>query len=235
MTAGMMTPMTRTTADSDQPQLLSVLERARTLGFLGPGPLRDHLQHATRYLTAIETISAARSASLDGDGPLHVLDLGSGAGLPGLPLAWWLPRCRFALLDAGQRRCDFLRAAVEELGLQDRAVVAEGRAEKLAHLPGMRARYDVVVSRGFGPPALTVECALGFLKDGGTVLISEPPARRPWRDLAASGLDLLFSDQHEGLAALTLSGVSSTTALPRNIKSMRRDPLFELVTGHDPE
>ncbi|MDA3038440.1 MAG: class I SAM-dependent methyltransferase [Actinomycetota bacterium] len=220
--------MTRTTTDLDQPELLAILERARTLGFLGPGPLRDHLQHALRYRTAIASIAGARTLSPAIQGRLDVLDLGSGAGLPGLPLALWLPDCHLALLDSGQRRCDFLRMAVSDLRLEDRVSVAEGRAEKLAHLVGMRARYDVVVSRGFGPPALTVECGLGFVKDGGVLLVSEPPSRRPWADLSLRGVDLRYSPEYIGLAALTVVGDTTATPYPRNIKSMRREPLFAL-------
>ncbi len=230
MKPGMMIPMTRSPIDLSQPELLAVLERARTLGFLGPGPLRDHLVHTVRYLTAIERLIEEPERPLASAAPsAHVLDLGSGAGLPGLPLAWWHPDLRVALLDSGQRRCDFLRTTIDDLNLQHRASVAEGRAEKLAHLPGMRARYDVVVSRGFGPPALTVECALGFIRPGGTILISEPPTRRPWHDLSLPGLEVHFSPEFQGLAALTVAGNPLTTPYPRNIKAMRRSPLFELA------
>lgn len=225
----MMAPMTRPPVDLDQPELLAVLERARTLGFLGPSPLRDHLRHTTRYLSAIESLRVDSAGSAKELPIANVLDLGSGAGLPGIPLAWWQPDLRVALLDSGQRRCDFLREVVDDLELGDRASVAEGRAEKLAHLPGMRARYDVVVSRGFGPPALTVECALGFIKPGGTILISEPPARRPWLNLALPGLELRFSAAFEGLAALTVAGNTLASSYPRNIKAMRRAPLFDLL------
>lgn len=83
-------------------------------------------------------------------------------------------------------------------------------------------------ARGFGPPALAVECAVGFMKAGATLLISEPPVRRRWQSLLFPGLELSFSAAFEGLAALTLVGDAGSSPYPRNIKAMRRAPLFEL-------
>lgn len=79
------------------------------------------------------------------------------------------------LLEAGGRRCRFLRQAVEGLGLRDRVEVVERRAEAAARQPGLREAIDVVVARSFGPPAVTAECAVGFLRLGGRLVVSEPP------------------------------------------------------------
>ena len=143
--------------------LLAVLETSRSLGFLGPGPVGDHVVHAGAFVPLIPQGGS-------------VLDLGSGGGLPGLVVARTRSDLRVVLVDSRQRRTDFLLHAVQELDLAARVEVRTGRAEELAHEPELRHAFDVVVSRSFGPPAVTAECAAGFLRGPGSlVLVSEPP------------------------------------------------------------
>ena len=108
--------------------------------------------------------------------PERALDLGSGAGLPGLVLAVQWRGSKWVLLDASQRRTAYLAQAVTQLELADRITVARGRAEAVAHEEKFRAAFDLVTARGFGPPAVTAECACGFLRSGGQLVVSEPPA-----------------------------------------------------------
>ena len=74
-----------------------------------------------------------------------VVDVGSGAGLPGIPLAVLRPDLRVTLLEPLLRRVNFLNEAVEGLGLADRVTVVRGRAEE------HRERYDVVLARAVAP------------------------------------------------------------------------------------
>jgi 16S rRNA (guanine527-N7)-methyltransferase len=104
----------------------------------------------------------------------RVLDLGSGGGLPGLVLATYRPQLELTLLEARQRACRFLREAVTALDLA-RVTVVEARAEDAARRPDLRESFDAVVARSFGPPAVTAECAVGFLRPGGRLVVSEPP------------------------------------------------------------
>ncbi|MDP1806465.1 MAG: class I SAM-dependent methyltransferase, partial [Acidimicrobiales bacterium] len=103
--------------------LVPVLEEARRLGFLGPGPVEAHLDHAAGYAAALEADAGA------GWAPARAADLGSGAGLPGLPLALRFPGTEWTLVEASVRRAAFLRAAVRDLGLGERLAVVEERAE----------------------------------------------------------------------------------------------------------
>lgn len=83
-----------------------------------------------------------------------VVDVGSGAGLPGIPVAVLRPDLSVALLEPLLRRYEFLRLAVEELGLTDRVTVIRGRAED------HKRRYDVVTCRAVAPlPRLLAWCA----------------------------------------------------------------------------
>jgi 16S rRNA (guanine527-N7)-methyltransferase len=79
------------------------------------------------------------------------------------------------LVDAQQRRCRFLEGAVERLGIGSRVSVRCGRAEALAREPDLRGSVELVVARAFGRPAVTAECAVGFLGPGGRLVVSEPP------------------------------------------------------------
>ena len=145
-------------------RLVEVLEEARRLGFLGPGPVADHILHARAY-----------AAAGSGDPSRPSLDLGSGGGVPGLVLAAEGGERRWTLVEANQRRCTFLVQAVASLDLGTRVEVVGGRAEQVGRESGHRGRYGTVVARGFGRPAVTAECAAPFLARGGLLLVSEPP------------------------------------------------------------
>jgi 16S rRNA (guanine527-N7)-methyltransferase len=147
----------------DDTRLIEVLERSRGLGFLGPGSVRVHVDHAAGFAAGI------------GPTPAQFLDLGSGGGVPGLVLARRWPESRAVLLDARERRCRFLREAVRDLDLAERVIVVWARAEEAGHRDYLRGAFDLVVARGFGPPAVTAECGAPFLRVGGTLAVSEPP------------------------------------------------------------
>ena len=108
-----------------------------------------------------------------------VLDLGTGAGLPGLPLAALRPDLSFALLDRSRKKIRFVRQALLELGLGNARALAGDAAE---HAGGP---YDAVVARAAGPAAELLRLAGRLLAPGGTLLLpgaaapEAPPA--PWR------------------------------------------------------
>jgi 16S rRNA (guanine527-N7)-methyltransferase len=97
----------------------------------------------------------------------RLLDLGSGGGLPGLPLACVRPDLHVTLLDATRKKVDAVRRIVAELNLANVAALV-GRAETVAHDPAQRERYDVVTARAVAALPLLIEYAAGFLRVGGT-------------------------------------------------------------------
>jgi len=197
------------------------LEDARRRRMLGPGPVEAHLDHAEAMATAV-----------DGDFRGRFLDLGSGAGVPGLILLALLPAATGVLLDARRQRCSFLETAVSGLGLTDRASVACGRAEELARQREFRGAFDLVVARGFGPPATTAECAVGFLGAGGRLAVSEPPGEpdpKRWPAAGLAELGLLGPELRRGEGA----GIALFTAAepvgerwPRRVGVPGRRPLW---------
>jgi 16S rRNA (guanine527-N7)-methyltransferase len=105
-------------------------------------------------------------------------------------LALVFPSASWLLVEAKQRRAEFLRAAVAELRVDARVQVLEERAEVVGRDPGLRGRLDVVVARSFGPPAVVAECGAPLLRPGGRAVVSEPPSE-PAPRWADSGLGLL--------------------------------------------
>lgn len=196
-----------------------VMERSRALGFLGPGPVADHVANARAF---IDAIGARR----------RILDLGSGGGVPGLVLAVELPDVRVALLDAMEKRCRFLRSAVVELGLEARVDVLCGRAEELARDPRHRGRFDAVVARSFAVPAATAECGVGFLHGpGARLLVSEPPstgARWPVDGVAQLGLSV--GTVHRAVVGSSIQVLEVVQPcperFPRRIGLPEKRPLF---------
>jgi 16S rRNA (guanine527-N7)-methyltransferase len=111
--------------------------------------------------------------------PLSVVDLGAGAGIPGLPLRLADPRIALTLVEARRKRVSFLRAACRELGLED-VIVREGRAEDLLNRePSLAQGFDVVVARAVGSATGLLGMARKYLKPMGLFLASGPPHPTP--------------------------------------------------------
>jgi 16S rRNA (guanine527-N7)-methyltransferase len=93
-----------------------------------------------------------------------IIDIGTGAGFPGVPLAILRPDISVTLLDSSEKKTDFLRQAAGELGLK--IEVLTGRAEELGH-SSQREKYDIAVSRAVASLPALLELCLPFVKTGG--------------------------------------------------------------------
>jgi 16S rRNA (guanine527-N7)-methyltransferase len=96
-------------------------------------------------------------------------DLGSGAGLPGLPLAIAHPGTSFTLIDAQRRRLDWVAAAAAQLRLAN-VVVVHARLEEYGHGPA-RQSFDVATARALGALPVVAELGLPLLRTGGRLLV----------------------------------------------------------------
>ncbi len=188
-------------------RLHGVLERARTHGFLGPGPVSTHVEHARGFAQVIESSVGV---------PGLLLDLGSGGGIPGLVLAETWPSTQVLLLDAKKRRTAFLTDAIHELGWAHRVRVRRERAESAAHDAALRESFDAVTARGFGPPATTAEIAAGFVRISGVAVVSEPPEavadRWSVSALSALGFDVPIEKANAGGHFVVLTKTRATPA-----------------------
>jgi 16S rRNA (guanine527-N7)-methyltransferase len=116
-------------------------------------------------LDALSAVPVLRARSIDA-----FLDLGSGGGLPGIPLAVALPARRAILVDSTRKKASFLATVVAALGLADRVGVAAERAEVLALDPRHRERWPAVTARAVASLADLVELAFPLLLPGGLLL-----------------------------------------------------------------
>lgn len=108
-------------------------------------------------------------------GVRSVLDLGSGAGLPGIPLKIVLPAVEFTLLESRRRRASFLSTVVRALELGGTRVIND-RAEAVA--AELASSFDVVVTRCAGALETVAPLAVSFLAAGGVAVASGPPEPR---------------------------------------------------------
>jgi 16S rRNA (guanine527-N7)-methyltransferase len=205
---------------AERQRLLEVLERARDVGLLGPGPVDAHVEHAVAWAAALAP------------DPGSFLDLGAGAGVPGLVLLLVWPQARGTFLDSRRRSVETIAAAAAELGWADRVTVIEGRAEELGRERGLRESFPLVVARGFGTPPETAECGSAFVRIGGRLSVSEPPgggAADRWSEggLAEVGLRMsdLVTDPDGSFAVLEKVGPLAER-FPRRVGQPRRRPLW---------
>ena len=100
---------------------------------------------------------------------LRLVDVGSGGGMPGLPLKIAFPALRVTLVESVNKKADFLRETVSDLGLKDVLVIAE-RAELAARQEDHRDSYDWATARALGTLPVVIELCAPFLAPGGLLV-----------------------------------------------------------------
>lgn len=139
----------------------AVLEASRTMNLTA---IRDR-DNALR-LHVLDSLFACKGATEFPRGP--ILDLGSGAGFPGIPLAIVTGR-ETVLLEATRKKCAFLESCVSELGLT-KVYVSCSRAEELAQESEFAGRFAVVVSRAVADLPVLIELCAPFLRSDGIIV-----------------------------------------------------------------
>ena len=163
-----------------------------------------------------------------------LIDVGTGAGFPGIPLKIVCPWIRLTLLDALQKRIGFLEEVVKELELTD-VICVHGRAEDLAHEETYREVYDAACSRAVASlPALLEYCS-GFICPGGMFLAYKGPSLMEELAQAQGAMHTLhmemvmihqeISMDNEHLLAVFEKTAETSLQYPRKQSKIKNDPL----------
>jgi 16S rRNA (guanine527-N7)-methyltransferase len=152
-----------------------------------------HFGESLSLLQALESFEAFASPAID---------IGTGAGFPGLPIKIVRPDLKLTLLEATGKKCRFLELVVDTLGLTGVTVI-NGRAEELAHDPEHRGAYPLALARAVAPLRVLVELAL--------------PILRPDGYLAAPKGSAALREVREAATALRLCGGEVTAVQPLDV------------------
>ena len=178
-------------------------------------------------------LDCAALASHIGSGKT-VLDVGTGAGFPGIPLAILCPGTQFTLLDAQRKRIDFLKEVVEELSLSN-VMPVHARAEEFAALH--RASFDLAVSRAVADLRVLVELTLPMVKKGGMFYAMKAAdcedevgsASQAFAILGAPAAELLrYTVPHDGVERVLVrlqKTADTPDKYPRRFKKIQTNPL----------
>lgn len=104
--------------------------------------------------------------------PESLIDVGSGAGFPGLPIKFVIPDLRLTLVESVDKKAAFSRHIVEKLSLTGVAVLSK-RAEEVGRMPEHREAYDIAIARAVAPAATLAEYLLPLTKVGGRCLMQK--------------------------------------------------------------
>ena len=159
----------RGTMTEPRRSLEDVLLAAQRVGTLGNRPIAEVIEHARQFVDALPPSAHT------------VIDIGTGGGVPGLVIAVERPELVVVLADRRATRMDALARGVAAMGLSDRVQVITADIADLGTNPEHVGKYDAVVCRGFGPPELTATLARPLQKNGGSLIVSEPPVLDPSR------------------------------------------------------
>ena len=199
----------------------SLFSTAQELGYIGSAPVDVQIERSLAFTVIAHPARLA-------------LDLGSGGGLPGLVLALAWRNTHWYLVDSSHKRTEWLKSAVISLGLTDNCHVVCERAEHLGRTQ-LRATFDLVTARSFGPPGPTAECAAPLLKVGGELVVAEPPepttARWPSRGLDELGMVWVATEAVDTAAGpVNLSRLVALSECPdrypRRVGVPSKRPLF---------
>ena len=135
----------------------------------------------------IDSLLIVKNLNLD---EKNILDLGSGAGLPGIPLAIYYKNTNFTLLEPLTKRANFLKEIAQKLGLKNVKVVNE-RAE--IFIKNARESYDFVTSRAVSRLNILLELSIPFLKVGGKLIAYKGINYQEEINESKNALDLLYS------------------------------------------
>lgn len=162
---------------------VQVLEKNSQVNLTAMTGVRDVVaKHLLDSLTPFLVVDPAAGTS--------VVDIGSGGGFPGLPLALCRPDLRFTLVDANGKKARALEDLRRRLAVEG-TVVVQGRAEDLGRRPEYRESFDLAVARAVAPLPVLAEFCLPLVRPGGSFLAMKGPGLEQELAAASRALELL--------------------------------------------
>ncbi len=165
-----------------------------------------HIQDSLTVLPIMDALMSARS----GQFRIRFIDIGSGAGLPGLPLLVMRPQWQGVLLDSLAKRIRFLETVIQELGLTH-ATAVHARAEDAGRQAGLRDRFDLAIARAVAPLNVLVEYCLPFVRVNGVFVAMKGKTDQEWPQ--AKRAVQLMGGQLETIKTFTLPGTDQHRSL----------------------
>lgn len=199
-------------------EVLATWRAGQRISAVGPGDVAVHLEQAQRLAPFVDP------------GTGRGLDLGTGAGIPGLALAGIYDQARWDLVDAAARRLRVVQAGIDRLGWAPRVQAVHARVENLGRTDAEDEAElaTVVVSRLFGPLSVTLECAAPLCELGGRIVVSLPPEANvdaPPDGLTSLGLGVPAVHVAPSVAVFEKVGAAEDR-FPRKSGVARKRPLW---------
>lgn len=164
--------------------------------------------------------------------PKRVIDVGSGGGLPALPLALCLPETRFTLVESVGKKTKFLSESAEALGLAHRVQVLNERAERIGAVGSShRGQFDVAMARALAPLNVLLELTTPMLKTGGVLLAikgerADDELAEAERAMSVLACELVSSSRFDTGTVLEIRKTAATPkAYPRAVGQPKKQPL----------
>lgn len=181
------------------------------------------------YKHFIDSILMCKYADFSGNETL--IDVGTGAGFPSVPLKIFLPELKITLLDSLNKRIEFLKKLCDKLEIEAKFV--HGRAEDIAKLPEFREKFDISCARAVANLSTLSEFCIPFVRVGGRFIAMKGPNE----DLTLAGKaietlggivsrETIYELENENRRIIEIKKISQTaTKYPRNSGQIKKKPL----------
>ncbi|MDD5953378.1 MAG: 16S rRNA (guanine(527)-N(7))-methyltransferase RsmG [Oscillospiraceae bacterium] len=171
-------------------------------------PRQVCIKHFVDSLTVLDAIELGQFAK--------VLDVGSGAGFPGIPLKIAREDIQLTIIDSQQKRLNFLQAVLDKIHLS--AELLHGRAEDLGREKKMRVKFDLVTARAVAPLNILCEYCMPFVKKNGCFVAMKGPNADEELAAAKNAIDVLGCELADVKKTMLMDGSSRTLLCFRRVK-----------------